>query len=43
MMVAYHKQMTREAPFSMLKTDHVSGEQYVIRELLMVLLSYRTK
>jgi ATP-dependent helicase/nuclease subunit A len=51
MMVAYHKQMTREAPFSMLKTDHVSGEQYVIRGIIdgfiklsdkIILFDYKT-
>ena len=51
MMVAYHKQMMREAPFSMLKTDHVSGEQYVIRGIIdgfiklsdkIILFDYKT-
>ena len=34
MMVTHHKSMTREAPFSMLKTDQASGEQYVIRGII---------
>ena len=51
MMVTHHKSMTREAPFSMLKTDQVSGEQYVIRGIIdgfikladkIILFDYKT-
>ena len=51
MMVTHHKSMTREAPFSMLKTDQASGEQYVIRGIIdgfikladkIILFDYKT-
>ena len=51
MMVTHHKSMTREAPFSMLKTDQASGEQYVIRGIIdgfikladkIILVDYKT-
>ena len=50
-MVANADKMTREAPFSMLKTDEASGEQYVIRGIIdgfikcddkIVLFDYKT-
>ncbi len=51
MMVTHHKSMTREATFSMLKTDQASGEQYVIRGIIdgfikladkIILFDYKT-
>lgn len=51
MMVTHHKSMTREAPFSMLKTDQASCEQYVIRGIIdgfikladkIILFDYKT-
>ena len=51
LMVAHHQLMTREAPFSMLKTDQASGEQYVIRGIIdgfikladkIILFDYKT-
>lgn len=51
MMVTHHKSMTREVPFSMLKTDQASGEQYVIRGIIdgfikladkIILFDYKT-
>lgn len=51
MMGTHHKSMTREAPFSMLKTDQASGEQYVIRGIIdgfikladkIILFDYKT-
>lgn len=51
MMVTHHKSITREAPFSMLKTDQASGEQYVIRGIIdgfikladkIILFDYKT-
>ncbi|GFH40494.1 helicase-exonuclease AddAB subunit AddA [Lactococcus insecticola] len=51
MMVENAADMTREAPFSMLKTDEVSGEQYVIRGIIdgylkrddkLILFDYKT-
>ncbi len=51
MMVTHHMSMTREAPFSMLKTDQASGEQYVIRGIIdgfikladkIILFDYKT-
>ena len=43
MMVTHHKSMTREAPFSMLKTDQASGEQYVIRGIIDGLIKLADK
>lgn len=51
LMVTHHQKMTREAPFSMLKTDQTSGEQYVIRGIIdgfikladkIILFDYKT-
>lgn len=51
LMVANVHNMTREAPFSMLKTDEASGEQYVIRGIIdgfikcddkIILFDYKT-
>ena len=51
LMVSHHQLMTREAPFSMLKTDQASGEQYVIRGIIdgfikladkIILFDYKT-
>ncbi|GHU35835.1 ATP-dependent helicase/nuclease subunit A [Bacilli bacterium] len=51
MMVANYQVMTRESPFSMLKTDQTSGEQYVIRGIIdgfikladkIILFDYKT-
>jgi ATP-dependent helicase/nuclease subunit A len=51
LMVRHFDEMSREAPFSMLKTDEVSGEQYIIRGIIdgfikmsdkIILFDYKT-